>query len=54
VYPPLPDTLGRSYTIEDIRVQTGTFNAHTRYFENRRVASIIARYLRADYQKDQR
>lgn len=54
VYPPLPDTPGRSYTIEDMRVQTGTFNAHTRYFPNRRVASTIARYLRADYQKDRR
>jgi hypothetical protein len=52
VYPPLPDIPGRSYTIRDMRVQTGTFKAHTGYFANRRVAHTIARYLRTDYHKD--
>jgi hypothetical protein len=52
VYPPLPNVPGRMYTIEDVRVQTGTLRAHTRYFDNRRIATMIARCLRADYNKD--
>jgi hypothetical protein len=52
VYPPLPGVEGRNYTIQDIRVQTGTLHAHTKYFANRRVAQLIAAYLREDYRKD--
>lgn len=52
VYPPLPNVPGRAYTIEDIRVQTGTLSAHEHYFRNRVVAERIAHYLRLDYQKD--
>jgi len=52
VYPSLPNVPGRSYAIQDIRVQTGTFHAHTNYFMNDVVAKRIADRLRADYQKD--
>jgi len=52
VYPPLPNVPGRMYTIQDVRVQTGTLSAHTHYFANRRIALAIARSLRADYHKD--
>ncbi len=52
VYPPLPGVAGRTYTIQDLRVQTGTFHAHTNYFENDRIASEIAKRLRVDYHKD--
>ncbi len=52
VYSPLANVPGRMYTIEDVRVQTGTLHAHTRYFANRRIATTIARYLRVDYEKD--
>ncbi len=52
VYPPLPGVACREYTIQDIRVQTGTFHAHTNYFKNDRIASEIAKRLRLDYQKD--
>ena len=52
VYPPKPQVPGRHYTIQDIRVQTGTFHAHTNYWMNDDVAQAIARRLRADYEKD--
>lgn len=52
VYPPLPQVRGRHYTIEDIRVQTGTFHAHTNYWANPEVARRIAVFLREDYEKD--
>jgi pimeloyl-ACP methyl ester carboxylesterase len=52
VYPPIPGVRGRHYTIQDIRVQTGTFHAHTNYWANEVVAREIAKRLRADYQKD--
>ena len=52
VYPPRPDVPGRHYTIQDIRVQTGTFHAHTNYWTNDDVAKAIAKRLRADYEKD--
>jgi hypothetical protein len=52
VYPPLPDVPGRNYTIRDIRVQTGTFHAHTRYFLNDTIAKHIAQQLRRDYALD--
>lgn len=52
VYPPQPGVVGREYTIRDIRVQTGTFHAHTSYFANDVIARQIAKRLRADYEKD--
>lgn len=52
VYPPLPGVPGRMYTIQDQRVQTGTFHAHTNYFNNDRIAAEIAKRLRADYDRD--
>jgi pimeloyl-ACP methyl ester carboxylesterase len=52
VYPPKPDVPGRHYTIQDIRVQTGTFHAHTNYWQNDEVARRIAEQLRRDYEKD--
>lgn len=52
VYPPLPGVPGRTYTIQDQRVQTGTFHAHTRYFLNEVIAKAIAQHLREDYEKD--
>lgn len=52
VYPPKRDLPGRHYTIQDIRVQTGTFHAHTSYWANEAVAEAIARRLRTDYDKD--
>ena len=52
VYPPLPGVPGRTYTIQDQRVQTGTFHAHTNYFNNDRIAAEIAKRLRIDYEQD--
>ncbi len=52
VYPPIPGVRGRHYTIQDIRVQTGTFHAHTNYWPNDVIAREIAKRLRADYEKD--
>lgn len=52
VYPPIPGKPGRTYKIQDLRVQTGTFHAHTNYFKNERIAKHIAKRLKADYQKD--
>jgi hypothetical protein len=52
VYPPLPGKPGRTYQIQDLRVQTGTFHAHMNYFKNERIAKYIAKRLKADYQKD--
>lgn len=52
VYPPQPDIPKRNFTIQDIRVQTGTFRAHTGYFGNDVIAREIAKRLRADYEKD--
>lgn len=52
VYPPRPEVTGRHYMIQDIRVQTGTFHAHTHYWANDDVAREIARRLREDYSKD--
>ena len=52
VYPPKPDIPGRHYTIQDIRVQTGTFHAHTNYWQNDDVALKIAEQLRKDYDTD--
>ena len=52
VYPPRPDIPGRHYTIQDLRVQTGTFHAHTSYWANQEIAKQIAKRLRADYEKD--
>jgi pimeloyl-ACP methyl ester carboxylesterase len=52
VYPPRPEINGRHYTIQDIRVQTGTFHAHTHYWANDDVAREIAQRLRDDYEKD--
>ena len=52
VYPPRPEVSGRHYTIEDIRVQTGTFHAHTNYWSNDDLARAIAQRLREDYAKD--
>lgn len=52
VYPSKPDVPGRHYTIQDIRVQTGTFHAHTNYWQNDDVARRIAEHLRKDYDKD--
>jgi hypothetical protein len=52
VYPPKPNVPGRHYTIKDIRVQTGTFHAHTSYWANDQIAREIAKRLRADYDKD--
>ena len=52
VYPTKPDVPGRHYTIQDIRVQTGTFHAHTNYWTSDEVAQAIARRLRADYEED--
>ena len=51
VYPPKLNTPGRHYTIQDIRVQTGTFHAHTNYWTNDDVARELAKRLRADYEK---
>ncbi len=52
VYPARPGVPGRHYTIQDVRVQTGTFHAHTNYWANDEVAREIAKRLRADYEKD--
>ena len=52
VYPSRPGVRGRHYTVQDIRVQTGTFHAHTSYWANPEVARQIAAYLREDYEKD--
>ena len=52
VYPPRSDVRGRHYTIQDRRVQTGTFHAHTSYWANQELAKQIAKRLRADYEKD--
>jgi hypothetical protein len=52
VYPPRPEVAGRHYTIQDIRVQTGTFHAHTNYWANDDIARAIAQRLREDYVKD--
>lgn len=51
VYPPQPNTPGRTYTIQDRRVQTGTFHAHTKYFTNDVVAHEIAKRLRREYER---
>jgi hypothetical protein len=53
VYPPL-QVPGRNYTIQDQRVQTGTFHAHTNYFVNDRIAAEIAKRLRREYEHEGR
>lgn len=52
VYPPLVGVPGREYTIDDRRVQTGTFHAHVNYWNNDVIAREIAFRLRGDYEKD--
>lgn len=52
VYPPQPNVPGRSYRIEDIRVETGTFHAHVSYWRSKQVAEAIAAKLRDDYEHD--
>jgi hypothetical protein len=42
------------YDQQDIKVQTGTFHAHTSYWMNAEVARQIATFQREDDKKDRR
>ena len=42
------------YDQQDIKVQTGTFHAHTSYWMNAEVARQIATFQREDHKKDRR